>query len=279
MRSIILILFIAQGTAYAQDTLNIMSWNIFQRPRILSDHQKERISPTIDYLIDSNCDVLVLQEVFHKKTRSKLVDSLKSRYPYSFGPGKGGFFKINSGVMIFSRYQMKETHQRVFKAASGVDKRAKKSGLSVVIELANMKIQIIATHLQAEDGIKKNLIRRAQIDDLVELKDSSAQAIIYAGDFNIEFQSHEYGILLDKLNALNDTVRPDVRHTSGSLGNPLFKSDGAKWIDFILLDTWSQLSYSETVINVPKYGLKLQEKFISDHNPIRSSFILNNNGK
>lgn len=274
MRKFILVLFFAPAIVFTQDTLSVLSWNIFQRPSILSDQQKQRITPTIEYLKASDCDVLVLQEAFHKKTRMQLIDKLKQVYPHYIGPGKGGLFKINSGVMVFSKYKLNDVKQKVFKRSSGMDSRAKKSVFSASLQIDTMKIQILATHLQAEEGIKKNLIRRAQMQDITSLKDTSSHLIIMAGDFNTDRKSQEYDKMLNILNAENDSLSTQIKYSSSIGNNKLFKNDIAKWIDYILIDGKPGIQFVSTTIEIPFYQEKGEQWHISDHNPIRSKILI-----
>src|SRR3989338_7661048 len=98
----ILLLFTAQ--AFSQtDSLKLVSWNVFLRPAFLRDGQLERVGGIGNYLIDTQADVLVLQEVFHHRARKRLSEALKVAYPYRTKVGKTSFFGISSGVLIFSK--------------------------------------------------------------------------------------------------------------------------------------------------------------------------------
>ena len=72
-----LVLFVQNETiAQRNAELSILSWNVFLRPAILNDGQLDRVDSIVKYLENSNADILVLQEVFHKKARRKLTKQL-----------------------------------------------------------------------------------------------------------------------------------------------------------------------------------------------------------
>ena len=58
----------------AKDTLKILSWNVFLRPGILKDKQLDRVEHIAHYLIEKDPNVIILQEVFHKKSK-KILDN------------------------------------------------------------------------------------------------------------------------------------------------------------------------------------------------------------
>ena len=59
------------------DSLKILSWNVFLRPSIMKDSQMERVDSVAKFLIKSNADILVLQELFHRRARIRISKLLK----------------------------------------------------------------------------------------------------------------------------------------------------------------------------------------------------------
>lgn len=86
-----------------ESSIQVLSWNVFLRPSIMNDGQMNRVSEIGDYLEGSGADVLVLQEVFHRKARKALKKQLKSTYPYQTKKGPVSWLGIPSGVVFFSK--------------------------------------------------------------------------------------------------------------------------------------------------------------------------------
>jgi phospholipase C len=105
-----LLLAIICFDAYSADSLKVASWNVFLRPAILNDNQLERVQPIAEKIIELDPDVIVLQEVFHKKARKKLIASLESHYPYFTTRGKTSWLGVSSGLLIMSKYPI--THEQ-----------------------------------------------------------------------------------------------------------------------------------------------------------------------
>ncbi len=276
---IFIFFLLSYNCAWTQTTesLRVISWNVFLRPAILNDGQTERVDSIAHYLQNSEADVLVLQEVFHRKARKKLRQKLINKYPYQTKVGKTSFFGISSGVIIFSKYSILEEKHVSFDHATGSDRLAKKGGISVVIRFKDKLLQIIGTHLQAGKGEKRKRIRKKQIEKLTQLSPStkSIDASIYAGDFNISQGTEAYFELLETLNCLNKTPNGKIKSTANFSDQELMTAKGAsKWIDFILLRKKRKVKISQSKIHSPRYLVRNKKKRLSDHNPILSTIEL-----
>ena len=93
-----MILFFLPLNALTQTcSLKVWSWDVFLRPEILSDGQMDRVAGIGEYLICCGGDIVV-QGVFHKRVRKRLLQKLGGWYEYhhtSIGPKS--FFGISSG--------------------------------------------------------------------------------------------------------------------------------------------------------------------------------------
>lgn len=268
------------GYSQSEKALNIVSWNVFLRPGILNDNQMGRVDNISTYLISTEADVLVLQEVFHKKARKSLFKKLAPFYQFRSKVGKRSFFGVSSGVVILSKHKITKEHQVSFKRAKGSDKMAKKGGVSAVIQFFNSKIQIIGTHLQAGGGIKRKNIRKSQIKQLKSLEDSTVITSLYVGDFNIENATDSFTEMMVTLDCNNDKIDGDNKSTANFKDQELYPTQGkSKWIDFILLKKWrakskQKVRYKKSKIECPKFLKKGRLSRLSDHNPIHSSLII-----
>lgn len=255
------------------DSLSVISWNVFLRPGILNDGQNERVDSIANWLTNSEADVLVLEEVFHRKSRKKLIDELNSIYPHYTRRGKTGFWGVSSGLLIFSKDSIIEEKHRYFTKATGSDRMAKKGGIAVVIQRDSIRIKIIGTHLQAGDGDERLAIRSEQIEELSQLdkESDSVDLTLFCGDFNIHQQDKNYLFLLEKLRSINQPVSGSIKATSNFPDHDLFEAKGEpKWIDFILIKKNNRVKKHKSEILEPTARIRGWKRRISDHNPIRT---------
>ncbi len=271
-------LLLANLPSAAQDSLTVISWNVFLRPGLMPDKQMKRVDSIAHWLKDSNSDILVLQEVFHNRARKKLISILEDTYPFYVGPGKGGLLKTNSGVMIFARDSLINLSIKRFKHAAGSDQLAYKSGVSCELTFAGHNIQIVGTHLQAGDGDKRHKIRQSQqktLESLLYDNSDSSYVQILAGDFNTNRESYYYGQMLKILHSQTIEPKSEIRHTANNADNPLFNSKGnPQLIDYILLENHSKALIKNVTIHTPKANCSKQTKYLSDHNVVKACIVL-----
>lgn len=277
MKKILLLqIVLFQFIGYAQDdTLEIASWNVFLRPSILNDGQMERVDSISAYMEKSNADILVLQEVFHRRARRKMVKNLSEIYPHYTGLGPTNIWGINSGVMIFSKRKIDDEKRISFREGKGSDRMARKGAVAATLHVHQHKIHIIGTHMQAGEGSKREKIRHKQLKKIKKLTHQldSSGIFIFAGDFNIRKDSKMFQSLQDSLNC--NTLLPH-----GEIQATYSYTDDQKWIDFILLQEKKKKVKQEKVwIDEPKAKIRGKYVQISDHNPIFSRFILNREEK
>lgn len=268
-----LICILFSSLSFAQkDSLHVVAWNVFLRPGILQDNQLGRVHEISSYLNCTEADILVLQEVFHHKSRRLLRKDLTTLYPYHTSVGKGSWLGISSGVMIFSKYPITNEKHIYFKRAIHADRMAKKGGVLAEVELNHRTINIVGTHLQAGQGDPEIEIRKEQIELLKKLHLSSHdKETIFAGDFNIRRQSKAYKDLVKALNCDNKAPRGPHQHTSNFSDQNLMKPDGLpQWIDFILTKVSPKVTIQDSHIEEPRFENEGEMKRISDHNPIHS---------
>lgn len=257
---------------YAQkDSLHVVAWNVFLRPGVLKDNQLGRVHAISNYLNETNADVLVLQEVFHHKSRRILKKELKSNYPYRTAVGKGSWLGISSGVIIFSKHPITNEKHIYFNRAIHADRMAKKGGVLAEIELNHRSVNVVGTHLQAGQGDMEVEIRKEQIQMLKKLSANSPKETIYAGDFNIRRQSDSYKDLVKTLECENKEPTGKHEHTSNFSDHKLMQANGLpQWIDFILTKISPGVHIEESYIEEPRVQKGDTQERISDHNPIHS---------
>lgn len=276
---LLLNLIICHLIGFSQDdTLEIASWNVFLRPSILNDGQMERVDSISAYMDKSNADILVLQEVFHRKARNKMVKDLSKNYPHHTSVGPTTIWGVNSGVMIFSKRKIDSEKRISFREGKGSDRIARKGAVAATLHIRQHKIHIIGTHMQAGGGKKREDIRKRQLKRIKKLTQQldSSGIFIFAGDFNIRKDSRMFQSLQDSLDC--NTLLPDgiIQSTCSfpDEDDVDAKSTG-KWIDFILIREKKEKVKQEKVwIDEPKAKIRGKQVRISDHNPIFSRIIL-----
>ena len=263
------------------DTLRLLTWNIFMRPRmVFHDYQLDRARAIVEELKNDDNEIIVFQEIFDRKARKIITKGLKEQYPYQFGPGKKGLFRLNSGVMALSKYDVKQRSIKRYKNCKGGDCMAKKSAVFIEIAPNNKSVQIVGTHLQAGQGTVHKAIRKQQLQKVKKLSDEFYKPdipMIYAGDMNIRYSdSTSYDMLLDILDIDLSTVAKDPKSTSwdttfdiseGRTGNP-------KKIDYVLLRKGnSAAKFVKRQVVTYKKELPNGKFNLSDHRAVKAWMV------
>ncbi len=172
----------------AQDSLKILTWNIQMLPSFAKSNGKaKRARAIVNQLNQKNNELIVFQELFHKRSRRIVTDGLSALYPHHTQVLNKRFLslKANGGVMIFSKYPIRQVHQIRFKDRTGFDRLARKGAMLAEVEVKGKPIQVIGTHMQAF-GTQEILYSQYQqlSKELLEphCKDGVPQLI--CGDFN-----------------------------------------------------------------------------------------------
>ena len=260
------------------DSIKVLSWNVFLRPAILNDNQLDRVQGISDYLVASNADVVILQEVFHRKARKQLTESLKNTYPYHTKKGPVSFWGVSSGVVLYSKFPFLKEKKISFKKSMGADKLAKKGLVVSLVKIKSKEVYIVGTHLQAGSDEKFRKIRKNQIKTLANsIKNiDSSKVVLYAGDFNFTPETE----LFSSLDAVLDVAAPkldsSILATANFQDQELFPVIGKPvWIDFIFLRRTQFAKQRRTWIEEPRFKFQGKRRRISDHNPIISVFEIN----
>ncbi|PHR30030.1 MAG: hypothetical protein COA38_10915 [Fluviicola sp.] len=261
--------------AQATDSLKVVSWNVFLRPGILRDKQVKRVDSIAASLLQMNADVIVLQEVFHKKSRRRLISALSKSYPFHSKIGKKSIWGVPSGNCIFSKDSILSEEFIYFKRSMNADKLAKKGAIAVEINHLGKSFKIHSTHLQAGGGTEGAHIRTSQLDQLAEMTRSMGRRItsLFAGDFNIRHDDSLFKYIVKTLNVTNLNPVNQKLGTSNFDDHTLTSTSGTpKWIDFIFLSSYNGVQYHSSHIEEPRCFFKKKRARISDHNPIITIF-------
>lgn len=185
--------------------VRVLQYNVFLRKPLpyianLYDGQEARINGLVETLPQrsSNVDILILTEVFHKKSRL-LLQNLKQTWPYFTTPFKNYRKLENSGLVVMSKTPIVAKDYIIFESSGNWDKLASKGVQYMNVVIRKVPVHIFATHLQAtynKDYSKYNGIRESQLEEINRFvaakKIQKNELVVLGGDFNIDIKSQEY---------------------------------------------------------------------------------------
>lgn len=228
--------------------LSVLSWNTFLMPDYLRKaYHDERLPSLVKALEKSDYDIIMLQEVFTRKSYKKLNKSLSERGYYTTGyPFRSIYKPFNSGLVIFSKFPMSDVEIMLFDKLAAADKFSSKGVLFAKAHLPDGKVvQLATTHFQAKKGEKYRKIRKSHISQIMKSFKkhiSPEMPVIFGGDFNI---GSNYGAEADhffnafkKLGLATTEPKGHLHYTSDCIGNSLKNHlnptcDSRKQVDYI----------------------------------------------
>ena len=292
MKALVLVLasiFFAPAAAFAQPVdipkapkkISILSWNIYMLPGFLGHGKKPRAEAIGQLLASSDYDIIVFQEAFHGNARKILSRLLTPAFPFQAGPAnqKTLSLKTNSGIWIFSKYPIVESHSIIFQTRKGIDALSRKGALMVEINVDGQRVQLVGTHLQNAGG---EWLRHSQCVELHNRLLRKYERLnvpqIVCGDFNIDrFRSEDgYQYMLDVLNAVDGPTTGTQRFSYDRSINDLTTEAGnaRDLIDYILLRQWDHTIPAERTIRVFRHPWKQGHLDLSDHYAIEANVPL-----
>jgi endonuclease/exonuclease/phosphatase family metal-dependent hydrolase len=248
--------------------LKILTWNIWMMPPIVheSPSNDARAEAIAAELLARDFDILCLEKAFDGGARDVLRHKLAQRYPYRYGPINrvGLDLTLNGGVWVLSRVQLAPVQEIEFRDASGIERLSRKGAILLRGSWQGRPFQLIATHLQGEEGpgYKNQGIRDKQIDqiakELIAQHADPALPLFICGDFNTErrdridpfAESPSYLRMLKLFGAVNgdqQRVTLDDHRVHNDLAN--YDTGRIAELDYILLrqaghaitGTWQEL--------------------------------------
>lgn len=280
----IITLSLLLNNAFAQE-IKIMTWNIFMIPPIIfKSCQEDRAVYISDYVKKMNPDIMVFNEAFLKNITTILKDKLTALYPYQSDVTPRGAMKLNSGVLVFSKFPILKQDFVQYKSKRGSDRFAKKGARYVELAVNNQRIQLVTTHTQSL--VKYSAARIKQFTQLKNqlldkyYQDSIPQFIV--GDLNCNYyDTSEYNIMIKTLDVL-PVAYSGERFSWNGVENDLaykFSEHTQETLDYILLrnSTFAKATIKSTEILKPSCGCTIcKYKFnsFSDHSPVISTIEL-----
>ncbi|KAI1288823.1 hypothetical protein EDD11_009641 [Mortierella claussenii] len=281
-------------------TISVLSNNVYFLTEIINWGQRTRarLIATSDYI--QGHDVVVIQECFASAPCNILREGLKEHYPYQTSTlghkisewdstwGSFSSFNLqNGGVVVMSKWPIKEQHQFVFAGGCGFDQLSNKGFVYAVLNREGTNLHVFATHMQSDDikGLAAHY-RGIDLDEWRKFTDArnipEDELVIMAGDFNIHKMAPEFEqSLLMRL----DVRQPDVYDGHESTWDPIENSiahrnypqrENGDYIDYVFVDKKHDRnvkSVVQTVLKVhsPSYSLgsEVYDDF-SDHFPVKA---------
>ncbi|KAF9311889.1 hypothetical protein BG003_006875 [Podila horticola] len=242
-------------------TLSVMTFNVYFLTELFfnwgQNLRAERIANS-EFIKDH--DILVIEECFDNTPCNILRNKLLAEYPYqtpTVGEWSGGTMPwsstggtmrigINGGVVIFSKWPIKEQHQFIFKNYCGIDGFSNKGFAQAILNYNGTNLHVYGTHMQSDDSgcgkgqaaqeRARNLeLWRMYIDDT---KVPANELIILAGDFNIERNTVEFNSFLTNFGVDQPSAYLGHPHTLDSVDNTIARTNKgpSEYLDYVLLD-------------------------------------------
>ena len=274
-----LFLFGTTSIASNKDTLSIVTWNIYMRPRfIMHNNQVERAREIVNAVQNDSMDIIVFEEIFDKKARRIISHGLKSIYKYTAGPGKMGFFRLNCGVMIFSKYKVASSKVVFYNDCKSADCLAKKAVIYTEIQIKeNKKFNLLGTHLQAIEGNVYRKVRERQLNKMQKLSEKNKQEnvpTVFAGDFNITERDSLFQNLLSIFKVKQLPVISKRKFSSDNDNTYKQGDTGGSLIDHIFLNENQTGAVLENMEVIRKEYSKNGKNYdLSDHYLVKAKLI------
>jgi endonuclease/exonuclease/phosphatase family metal-dependent hydrolase len=237
-------------------------------------------------------DVLVFVEAFDDVERNRLINRLKSEYPFYTtvldgpGPLPGGVHYTNGGVFIMSKWPIVKEDQHIYDICHDIvggtfDCWAPKGVKYARIRRTNRMWHVYATHTDAGDapadaGTRAYQMKEMQffISTTLPIQATHGDILLMAGDFNIDRNKpgqQEYYNMLSTLHAVDP-----------SPGEPGGTNRDGNWIDYVLYGDWANLNRPSTsanrVMHIFDYSGQHYEYFaypqLSDHHAVLGNFTV-----
>lgn len=254
MKKILVILLLLPVLAFAEE-VKLLTWNVFMLPRPINfSRQKERTALIGKALLETDYDIILLQEAFVGRFRKDVSRIIGHKYPYQDHLAKSRrlLHFLNSGLYIASRYPFEVLGWHYFNECTNIDCLSSKGVLLVEVTTPKgKKVQIAMSHMQAWDDKKAVETRKNQIEEIKTLLDTYSRPNvpqILAGDLNIDGKVDlEYPAALATLQMISTSLKGPILASNGfkvdCYKTPGGHSDG-QWLDHF----WLRAQGTESVI-------------------------------
>ena len=269
--------------------LNVLTWNVQMLPRIgslfssdLRKMQEERTDWIIEYLKNSNFDVVLLQECFDRDFIQSISKELAGEYPFQTTPRRPIWYKLSNGLMILSRHPMSIENEISFSYAAQSDVFASKGAILAKIQIDTHAIFVVNTHLQADYETRRHqAIRKKQLSEikknLLQGMNPTMDKLLIGGDLNVEenIVDEEYKELIETFKS-RDLVYEFFKKPSSSFDRDNYWNRGSKAnpcrLDYFL-NNFGLLTKTIRILKTKKV-YQNEEIDLADHYGIQAIFKL-----
>ncbi|CAF3063200.1 unnamed protein product [Rotaria sp. Silwood2] len=204
------------------NSFRVLTYNLWCHRLVGGLHSAERLNTFAAWLLNNSIqsyDIICLQEVFvcnplllnyGSGQREKLIETVKSKYPYSYTSDTLWFGVQDSGCLILSAHKIEPCHQEPFSGYSLSELITHKGYMCCKITIANKDIIFINTHLNAGMRQSSARVRARQLEQINDhiITCHADHRVILCGDLNIEYGCTEYNDMMTSLfiNKLTDST-------------------------------------------------------------------------
>jgi endonuclease/exonuclease/phosphatase family metal-dependent hydrolase len=256
---------------------------------------QERVKSLSEEVINTNADVVCLQEVFSEDAFYALYDELKNDYKYFYGLIGPRFLGLSfqsvgmpSGLFVASKYPIQNPQFNVFKDRGF----PMNQGFFdfIVNKSREISSHIYVTHMQSLNDKKFIKVRALQSKQIIEkiqkdaAKSKDLIPYVLCGDLNVPFGSKEASEELIRSNFYDDynkgqgEVNESNSTCTSYFSNYLFSRDkdpksvepDFQILDYTLLWKNSRESFLLSTVRVEMNDLKKPNAALSDHHGLLS---------
>jgi len=254
----------------SKNELKVLTWNVYSLPFFINNTKRvKRAEGIVKVLKESNYDVIVLQETFHKKSFRIIEEGLKHSFPHHIKVNrKGGVFKTHHGIFIASKLPATILGTIAFKNCKGGDCISKKGAVLIEIEKEGKSFQILGTHLQSGKQDEREAIRKIQrqeITSFINQHKKEGVPQLLCGDFNTDYNNvnRRKNLLndleLSEVDVPKEKTWPSKYYKTKKIHNLIF--------DYIFIKPNGFANYSNNLKVIDFYDEK-QKLWISDHSAV-----------
>ncbi len=260
----------------AQNNLRILSYNIKMLPRIIkSQHHYPIVRAHIipKYILEENADIVVFQEAFDGKADRILCKALKEKYPYIVGPlNKKPGFKINGGVLICSKYPLKQLGTVQYSQCNDFDCWARKGVMLVEVNDGKHIFQIAATHMNGGGSVDLKTSQYREMGQLVKEFAKPGIPQFCVGDYNTSnLDPKYYNALVSNLDAEDGRITGELKVTNDHLNNDM------EWFEPGYRDIIDYIFYRPNGVQPQKMERTIKQycqRWRSDHEDLSDHYAL-----
>jgi endonuclease/exonuclease/phosphatase family metal-dependent hydrolase len=281
-----LILFIPNTKAQWYDEekdLKILSWNIHMLPSFIyyKTKKRKRAKQITEELNQSDFNILVFQEAFHKRVKKKMQKQLKEKYPFSYGPANKKFFSIwtNSGIWFVSDRPLIHLESIKYNECTGDGCFARKGAMMMEGEHLGNRFQVIGTHNNG-GWINNSQFHQIRTELLDEYQKDGVPQII-CGDYNTKTSSphRQWDVMINLFDVDTTLIQTDERDEKDKISIPT-NDIYSRFPDFIFVRRNNTPYLNITNLSLFSIGpawtpqpkkIYMQSVGLSDHFPTRIS--------